>query len=59
MSAPANLVKRDEVIRFRAEPELKERLERIAKKRRMRSSEFLRTRLWELVQTEETALRAK
>lgn len=59
MSAPANLVKRDEVIRFRAEPELKERLERIAKKRRMRSSEFLRTRLWELVQNEESALRAK
>lgn len=49
--------KRDEMIRVRVEPELKSRLEVVARKRRKKPSEFLRDKLWSLVEAEEKAIR--
>lgn len=57
MSATAS--KRDVTIRFRAESELKTKLERIAPIKKKRFSEFMREEMWKLVQREETATAKK
>lgn len=46
----------DELIRFRCEGSLKERLLRVSRFRRKRYSEFLRDKLLELVEREEKSL---
>lgn len=44
---------KDDLIRIRAENELKERLKAIAKRHRTDFSEFVRQRLWAIVEEEE------
>lgn len=51
--------KRDDVIRFRAESELKERLNKMAQRKKKKPAELLREMAWELVQADEKTARGK
>jgi predicted transcriptional regulator len=44
--------KRDEIIRFRAESELKARIARLARKQKKKPAELLRDYLWKIVDQE-------
>ena len=57
MSASTLLPKRDEVIRFRAESDLKSRLAKVAARRKKKPAEFMREKLWAVVEAEEAAMK--
>lgn len=59
MSATGTKSNLDEVIRFRSAPDLKDRLARVARKRHLRPADFLRTRVYALVEAEEAAIAAE
>jgi predicted transcriptional regulator len=52
-------LKLDAMIRFRAESELKKKLEKIAPAKRKKFPEFMREELWRIVEREESGAKNK